>query len=40
MNLNIVNIDDCHARKTEILSYLHIPKTTTISYMYEANYSD
>ena len=30
----------CHARVREILSYLHIPKTTTICYMYEANYSD
>ena len=31
---------DCHARMKEILSYLHISKTTTKCYMYEANYSD
>ena len=30
----------CHARVREILSYLHIPKTTTVCYMYEANNSD
>ena len=29
-----------HARMKEILSYLHIPKTVTMSYMYEANYSN
>ena len=26
----------CHARMKEILTYLHIPKTTSIFYMYEA----
>ena len=30
----------CHARMKEILSYVHIPKTTTMCYMYEANLSD
>ena len=29
-----------HARMREILSYPHIPKTTTMCSMYEANYSD
>ena len=33
-------VTGCHARMKEILSYLHIPKTTNVSYMYEANYSD
>ena len=32
--------DQSHAHKKEILSYLHIPKTTTMCYMYEANNSD
>ena len=30
----------CHTRMREKLSYLDIPKTTTMCYMYEANYSD
>ena len=30
----------CHARMREILSYLHIPKTTAMCYIYEANSSD
>ena len=30
----------CHARKWQILSYLNIPKTTSMSFMYEANYGD
>ena len=30
----------CHARVREKLSYLHIPKTKTMCYMYEANHSD
>ena len=29
----------CHARMRKILSFLHIPKTTYMSCMYEANYS-
>ena len=28
--------DNCHARMRELLSYLHIPKTTSTCYMYEA----
>ena len=30
----------CQARMREIVSDLHIPKTTTMCHMYEANYSD
>ena len=26
----------CHARMREVLSYLHIPKTTSMYYIYEA----
>ena len=33
-------VTHCHARMKDILSYLHIPKTTTMCYMYEADYSD
>ena len=32
--------DECHARMREILSYVHIPKTMSMCYMYEATYSD
>ena len=37
---NHANFNECHARMREILSYLHIPKTTSMCYVYEANYSD
>ena len=33
-------IDKCHARMNETMSYLHIPKTTCMGYMYETNYCD
>ena len=31
---------NCHTGMRKILSYLHIPKTTSMCYTYEANYSD
>ena len=36
----IFQLFHCHARMKEILSYLNIPKTTSMCYMYEADYSD
>ena len=31
-----VLIVQCHARKRKILCYLHMPKTTSMCYIYEA----